>query len=77
MAICLICHDVEKPFSGGSTAAGAAVLQGSDRNFLPAGTSQALLLACARDLLGLQFHWLDFLPSPWLQTGLMELQLIL
>lgn len=64
--MCLICQAVEKPFSGGSIAAGAAILQGCDRNFLPAGTSQALLLACARELLGLHFRWLDFFPSPWI-----------
>lgn len=54
--ICLICQTVEKPFSGGRIAAGAAILQGCDGNFLPAGASQALFLACARELLGLHFH---------------------
>lgn len=67
--ICLTWQAVEEPFSGGSIAAGAAVLQGCDGNFLPAGTSQALLLVCARELLGLHFHQLYFLPSPWVQIG--------
>lgn len=66
-----------KPFSAGSIAASAAVLQGCDGNFLPDGTSQALLLAYARELLGLHLRWLDFLPSPWVQLEPMELQFIL
>lgn len=73
MVRCLICQTVQEPFSGGSIAVSAAILQGSDGNFLPAGTLQALLLACARGLLGLCSHWLDFLPSPWVQIGPMEL----
>lgn len=73
MVICLICQAGKKPFSGGSIAAGAAVLQGCDGNFLPAGTSQALLLDCARELFGLHLHWLDSLPSSWVQIGPMEL----
>lgn len=73
MVVCLIYQAVQKPFSGGSIAAEATVLQGCDGKFLPAGTSQALVLACARELVGLHFHWLDFLPSPWVQIGLMEL----
>ena len=77
MVVHLISQAVEKPLSGGSITAGAAVLQGCDGNFLPAGASQALLLACARELVGLHFHWLDFLPSAWVQIGPMELRLIL
>lgn len=77
MVRCPICQTVQEPFSGGSIAVSAAILWGCDRNFLPAGTSHALLSACARELLGLCSHCLDFLPSPWVQTGQIELRFIL
>lgn len=73
MVKCLVCQTVQEPFSGGSIAVSAAILQGCDGNFLPAGTSQALLLPCARELLGLCSHCLDFFPSPWVQIGPIEL----
>lgn len=41
----LICQAVEKPFSGGSIAACAMILQGCDGNFLPAGAPQASALS--------------------------------
>lgn len=77
MVVYLVSHAVGKPFSGGSIAASAAILQGCNGNFLPAGTSQALLLACASELLGLHLRWLDFLPSPWVQIEPTELRFIL
>lgn len=59
-AMYLILQAAEKPSSDGSIATGAAILQACDGNFLPAGASQAPLLACAK-LVALHFQWLHFL----------------